>query len=45
MSKVVVKKDHDLGITVNQRWQKSSELVCMIPAGVGNSVEEVVGGQ
>lgn len=35
MSKVVVRKDHGLWITLKQRQQKFSELLCMIPRGWG----------
>lgn len=31
MSKAIVRKDHDLRITVKQRHQKASEFLFMIP--------------
>lgn len=45
MSKALVRKDHDLGITVKQKCQKSSEFVCMMPGGVRDSVRVVGRGE
>lgn len=38
MAKVIVRKDHDLDNTLQERQQKFLRLVCMIPGWVGDGV-------